>query len=128
MNNFFIKLGRIIVALFGIFTIILMIMFFIDVDNNFILKFAKIYIALIYLFAIYSIIALIITFRSLKWKKTSKLLFKWAIWAIALWLLGVLYIYFTKGELRLTYKIFTAITVACGTVFGPLILGSSEYD
>lgn len=109
MKNLFITIGVVIATLFGISTIIIMIMLFKHIDNDFTLKFVKLYLVLLYLFIIYSIIAISIKIRSLKWKKLSKLLFRWSIWSIALWTSTVIFIYLAKGELRLTDKIFSQL-------------------
>jgi hypothetical protein len=128
MKNIFIMIGRSIAAVLIICTIVLMIMAFKDIDTIFTLKLAKYYIALLFLFVIYSIIAISINFRGLKLRKISKLLFRWALWSLGLWISTVLLIYLTKGELRLTDKIFSSISIAFGSVFGGLIFGIREDD
>jgi hypothetical protein len=128
MKNIFIMIGRSIAAVLIICTIVLMIMAFKDIDTIFTLKLAKYYIALLFLFVIYSIIAISINFRRLKLRKISKLLFRLARWSLGLWISTVLLIYLTKGELRLTDKIFSSISIAFGSVFGGLIFGIREDD
>ncbi len=128
MKNKFIMIGRVIAAVFLICTIAIMIIVFKDIDNSFTLKFAYFYCVVAFLFIIYSIIALSINIKRLKWKRISKLLFRWAIWSLGLWISAVLYIYLTKGELRLTYKLFSSISIAFGGVFGGVILGFRDNN
>lgn len=128
MKNIFIIIGRVIAVLFVIFTIIIMIMAFKNIDNAFTLGLIKFYLVLLYLFIIYIIIAIFIKIRSLKWKKISKLLLRWFIWSIVLWISIVLVTYLIKGELRLTDKIFGSIIIAFGSTFGGLIFENGDND
>ena len=126
MKNIFIMIGRVIAAVFLICTIAIMIIIFKDIDNTFVGKFAYFYLILLFLFIIYSIIAISLNIKRLKWKRISKLLFRWTIWSLGLWSSTVILIYFTKGELRLTDKIISSICIAFGSVFGGLIFGSRD--
>lgn len=126
MKNIFIMIGRTIAVIFLICTIAIMIIIFKDIDNTFTLKFVYFYCVLAFLTIIYSIIALSINIKRLKRKRIIKLLFRWAIWSLGLWISTVLFIYLTKGEFRLTDKIFSSIGIAFGSVFGGLIFGSRD--
>lgn len=119
-------IGKVIAAVFLICTIALMIITFKNIDSTFTLMFVNFYFALLFLFVIYSIIAISINIKRLKWKSVSKLFYRWVIWSVGLWVLTVLLIYLTKGELRLTDKIFSSISIAFGGVFGGLIFGGND--
>ena len=126
MKNIFTIIGRVISFIFLIFTLAILIMIFKGTDYNYV--FVIFYIALLCLFLLYSLIAITINIKKLKWKKTSKLLLRWLIWSLSLWIFGVIFIYLTKGELRLTDKIFNSISIAAGSVFGGLVFGSDNND
>jgi len=119
-------IGKVIAAVFLICTIALMIIAFKNIDNTFTLMFVNFYFVLLFLFVIYSIIAISVNIKRLKWKRISKLFYTWAIWSVGLWVLTVVLIYLTKGELRLTDRIFSSIRIAFGGVFGGLIFGGND--
>ena len=126
MKNIFIMIGRVIYSIFLICTLAICIIIFKGLNYNYI--FVIFYVAILYLSLLYSIIAIFVNIRKLKWNKTSKLLLRWLIWSLSLWIFGVIFIYLTKGEIRLIYKIFNAIGISAGGVFGGLVLGIGNKE
>lgn len=104
-----------------IWTAIILFIVYRNIEFPFVFQFVVSYVIFLMLVFLYFLITIFLNIRKSKWSTIRKLILKFIIGAIIIWALNVLLIYITKGELRITDKVFGSIVLSFGLTFGEMI-------
>lgn len=111
-----------------IWTIIVLFIVYKNIEFPFAFQFVIGCFVFAMLLFIESIITVFSKIRKLKWSIIRKMLFKFIINSFIIWGATILLIYLTKGELRITDKIFSSIAISFGSTVGGLVLEKKENN
>jgi hypothetical protein len=111
-----------------IWTVIVVFIVYKNIEFSFVFQFVVGYVIFLLLTCLYFTITIFLNIRKLKWSTIRKMLLKFIIGSFAIWALNVLFIYLTKGELRIMDKIFGSIILSFGLTFGELIFKKKNSD
>ena len=113
---------------FGICTAILLFIIYKNIEFPFAFQFGMGYLVIALVLFVDSIITVFFNMTRLKWTIVRKMIFKFIISFFVIWSLTVLLIYLTKGELRITNKIFSSIAISFGSTFGCLLFKKKKSN
>lgn len=117
---------KIILIIGFIYTIPVLAIVYMKLDGYFFYKFILVYLVVLLLVGIVFIITLFSNIRKSKLKTILKLLLKFVVISFITWVLGVLFFYITKGELRLTDYISNCTMIGFILSFGPMLYEKQE--
>lgn len=128
VQNMWTNIRKIMYIVLIIWTIIVLFIVFRNIEFPYVFQFVLGYVAFLLLTFLYFIITIFLIIRKSKWSTVRKMLLKFIIGFFAIWALNVLFIYLTKGELRIMDKIFGSAVLSFGLSFGELILEKKNSD
>lgn len=123
-----ITIRKIIYIVLIIWTVITLFIVYKHIEFPFVLQFVIGYVIFLLLTCLYFAITIFLSIRKLKLSTIRKMLLKFIIGSFAIWALNVLFIYLTKGELRIMDKIFGSIILSFGFTFGQLVFEKNNGD
>lgn len=106
---------------FGIYTAILLFIIYKNVEIPFAFQVGRGYLVIVLVVLIDFIITIFFKITKLKWIIIRKMILRFIISFLVIWSLTVLFIYLTKGELRIADKLFSSIAISFGSTFGSLL-------
>lgn len=119
---------RIIYIALIIWTIIVLFIVYRNIEFPFVFQFVVGYVIFLMLTFLYFLITIFLNIRKSKWSTIRKMILKFIIGSFAIWILNVLFIYLTKGELIIMDKFFGSIILSFGLTFGELIFEKKNSD
>ncbi|KMT22502.1 hypothetical protein CLCY_10c00470 [Clostridium cylindrosporum DSM 605] len=112
--------------IFAIYTAIILFIIYKNIEFPFSFQFILGYLVIILLLFIDLIITVFFSVRKLKSTIIRKMIFRFITSFFVIWSLTVLLVYLTKGELRITDKIFSSIAISFGSTFGSLLFENKK--
>lgn len=114
------NLRKILFFVGTIWTVIVLFIVYKNIEFPFAFQFVIGWLVFLLLLFIKFIISAFFYIKKLKGSIIRKILFRFIISSFVIWGLTVLFIYITKGELRMTDKIISSIAISFGSTIGSL--------
>lgn len=111
-----------------IWTISVLFVVYRNIEFPYVFEFVLSYILFLLLIFLYYIVIIFLLIRKSKWSTVRKILLNFIIGFFAIWALNILFIYLTKGELRIMDKIFSSAFLSFFLSFGELIFEKKNND
>jgi len=111
-----------------IWTVIVLFIVYRNIEFPFVFQFVVSYVIFLMLSFLYFLIIIFLNIRKSKWSTIRKMILKFIIGSFVIFALKVLFIYLTKGELRISDNIFGTIVLSFGLTFGEMMFEKRYSD
>lgn len=122
------NIRKTLLIVFGVCTAIMLFIIYKNIEFPFIFQFGMSYLIIALILSVDLTITVFFNIRKLKWTIVRKMIFRFIISFFVIWSLTVLLIYLTKGELRITDKIFSSVAISFGSTFGTLLFEKNKSN